>query len=1605
MKKSCSALSSWCKFVPGIFLITLVSGSAGFLVSQQNLASQLKGDVNPELCDYFEYSYGEGEESNPYLVSTLEGLQAIKCNLEASYKLSNNIDASTTSSWNYDSEVEIYKGFEPIGSNREGFDTAFVGSFDGNGYTISGLIINRPSSSHVGLFGYIYDSENIEDIDLEGGNIIGENYVGAIAGQLEGGSITNSYSNLPVVGTNYVGGLVGYLEGGEVEQSASEGNVTGQAEEVPNCEAISDEGTCNQTEGCSYVVQSCTHSEEPNEKGLYIGGLVGQLSDYGSVDESYATGDVSGIQYVGGLIGSMSGEEMSISNNYATGNVTANRGEAGGLVGALDYGLEVSTSYATGNVATNNGPAGGLVGYVEENNGIIFSFATGTVSAEGQGSLGGLVGNEEDENSYEEAYFTDSDNDNDLGTLEEGGPQALQSSNHDIYEEWSFGETWIWDSEEDYPIHEWDTEPVTVIWVDDNYSEPCEEEGECESDPGSKTCDSDGYTWGQNCFDSIDNALEKIAENGTIHVAAGSYDGFRVEKEGVSVIGTTGATINDDSYYYNSIDAGVFVTAASVKIQNLIVDASAGGFDVGIYLYNDKDGDIQGITLDGNTIHLPESYSCECRSSMAGIMADGNEGMPISITNNIISYTPEGSEGNALCSEQTHPQACTFIEGGGCEWNSEEGICEAEESSSTSALHGIALFGNNDPVYSITGNTVNGANTGLYISEEDLTGAIIQLNQFSNNEVGIGVYAGGNRVTIKNNNLINNDEYGIMNDDEENPLDATRNWWGHASGPYHAEGNAQGQGNAVSGDVLFNPFYTSVDRKALSDGSSAGASFGSETEGRAELPPALTEILLNSSTKLDLAEQVEVVDEGEITLGGQTRQWNNFPIKSIDGGSTTNANFEEGLTIGDQTVELVAGITLESGTDGEDIVITNEEYENVEVSIPDGTSILAPEACDYLIQAPSEGNSSGTAPSGFSFGSTVIEVGSSDCVLVFDHPTMIEINGLFSSMAYRPTGSDNWTNIEGCDGSYETPTSPEFPGECFISNGSDKTKVYTYHFTGFSQTVAGFSGGSGGGPSIMKPNEINHAYYLPSRGTERGVHLADEPVSLQQSNGQFTQPVVLEDIYEHTKVSIPIDTVAKDLNEEGYLGTILPPKKAVASSIEVPEGMKFLSAFNLQTVDNQVLIFDKKFEVEFPMKKHAAAQNPKIFSYNPDTKDLKLLGKGGKVTHQEKPEKVHVITGKSNYLGHFVLLDTQSTDLSAYNSEISFKASAPKTEPGEIQIPLPIDQPIPPFADTVDHPAKKYIDQLLTRGVITGKTKDSFAPEDGITLAQLQEITQKAFGIDLPQEAYLKIVSKVLAEKNRNLSRVEALKIILETSNLDLSAPGKRFSFTDVPIGSWFEKYITYAQGKGLIFGNGSTFNPNAPITRADTAKVIAKIWDLMKTDKSYQKKRPSPAPQPRIDQQIPKFTDLEGHPALSYINALLERGIFTGAKGSVYAPEEGLNLGSLLEITQKAFTKGVNYPSYNQVLAKVASSNRNVSRTEALLILLESSGIDLTIPEKRISYQDVGVGTWYEKYVALAQTKGLMHGSFSTLYAPDQAITKAEIAKIVAKIWEIQAQ
>jgi len=118
--------------------------------------------------------------------------------------------------------------------------------------------------------------------------------------------------------------------------------------------------------------------------GGAVGGLAGVNG--GTISNSYASGNVSGVYYVGGLAGdNLAG---TITNCYAISTVTGNSDAIGGLVGMNYNGGTITNSYSTGSV-TGGSYVGGLLG---ENVGGVITDSYWDTETSGQPTSAGGAG-------------------------------------------------------------------------------------------------------------------------------------------------------------------------------------------------------------------------------------------------------------------------------------------------------------------------------------------------------------------------------------------------------------------------------------------------------------------------------------------------------------------------------------------------------------------------------------------------------------------------------------------------------------------------------------------------------------------------------------------------------------------------------------------------------------------------------------------------------------------------------------------------------------------------------------------------------------------------------------------------------------------------------------------------------------------------------------------------------------------------------------------------------------------------------------------------------------------------------------------------------------
>ena len=283
---------------------------------------------------------GEGTAENPFRIYNIEQLQAIdgvapagivssvqaveaatlfgvadEERLSRHYVLANDIDATATRNWNDGA------GFDPIGEygDEEALaNRSFTGVFNGGGYSVRGLRINRPDISGVGLFavhGGIVASVGVVDA-----RIVGSRLVGGLVGY-NTGSISRSWvSGSAIEGMSQVAGLVANHAAGLIEESWFSGSLLGQS------------------------------SGSVDWDGRYVGGLAGE-SWAGDIRNAWSAGSVEGRSELGGFVGVQNGG--LITAGWTASEVLAEGASRGGFIA---FSKNVKESYwGKGALGQNDG--------------------------------------------------------------------------------------------------------------------------------------------------------------------------------------------------------------------------------------------------------------------------------------------------------------------------------------------------------------------------------------------------------------------------------------------------------------------------------------------------------------------------------------------------------------------------------------------------------------------------------------------------------------------------------------------------------------------------------------------------------------------------------------------------------------------------------------------------------------------------------------------------------------------------------------------------------------------------------------------------------------------------------------------------------------------------------------------------------------------------------------------------------------------------------------------------------------------------------------------------------------------------------------------------
>jgi hypothetical protein len=343
------------------------------------------------------------------------------------------------------------------------------------------------------------------------------------------------------------------------------------------------------------------------------------------------------------------------------------------------------------------------------------------------------------------------------------------------------------------------SEIPTTVYVDDDYADG----------------DSNGYYFGYDAFNTILEGINAVAENGTVNVATGTYDGAITINKPLTIKGAgSEETI---------IDAGAVLPVINIDSSNVTLEGlkvANGNWGVGVRNASDIENiNFKDVVVDGSTASgfvfdglgkVSNITFTDCRADNNGnrgiyfnqykpsenitlinTSADNNQVMGFNNQGIMTNLRIEGGTFNNNAGGIPKNTDDNPLYGFGISVENTTGVDIQEVTAENNGIEGPAEGG--------AGIVIKGSSSGVNISDVILTG----------NKIGLWLEPkwGSNPVpedtTITNSKVFNNVDYEVKNDIGEIIVSAVKNWWGTFS--------PTGIAAKISDNVLYEPYCAVAD--------------------------------------------------------------------------------------------------------------------------------------------------------------------------------------------------------------------------------------------------------------------------------------------------------------------------------------------------------------------------------------------------------------------------------------------------------------------------------------------------------------------------------------------------------------------------------------------------------------------------------------------------------------------------------------------------------------------------------------------------------------------------------------------------------------------------
>ncbi len=258
----------------------------------------------------------------------------------------------------------------PIGINSN----PFKGTFDGQGYSVTGMYIENPENNRAGFFGLI-ENAVIKNLTVSGNiNTPGKSNVGMVAGMMSyvsidgGGSrVENCVSEGTIKAKSEAGGIAGYSMPNGIKYKNYITNCVSNVKleiAVDNTSYNNAGGIVGEAEYT--IIANCVVSGSIRGYGDQCGGIVGYAYNGTQIINCLSSVDVEGILQIGGISGfnnkDMSTGSVLIANCVSVGNISG-KNYIGGISGKqTNESCYIENSFFMGTMQGNGDNVGAIVG-------------------------------------------------------------------------------------------------------------------------------------------------------------------------------------------------------------------------------------------------------------------------------------------------------------------------------------------------------------------------------------------------------------------------------------------------------------------------------------------------------------------------------------------------------------------------------------------------------------------------------------------------------------------------------------------------------------------------------------------------------------------------------------------------------------------------------------------------------------------------------------------------------------------------------------------------------------------------------------------------------------------------------------------------------------------------------------------------------------------------------------------------------------------------------------------------------------------------------------------------------------------------------------------